>query len=33
MAVEKPVSYDDGPVQQQAIDIEIQEKLTQDLNI
>ena len=33
MAVEKPVSYDDGPVQQQAIDIEIQDPTQQNIRM
>ena len=33
MAVEKPVSYDDGPVQQQAIDIEIQDPTQQNVRM
>jgi hypothetical protein len=33
MAVEKPVSYDDGPVQQQAVDIEIQDPAQQNVRM
>ena len=33
MAVEKPVSYDDGPVQQQAVDIEIQDPTQQNVRM
>ena len=33
MAVEKPVSYDDGPVQQQAVDIEIQDPTQQNIRM